>query len=114
MLAHRLARLRQVAGRCVDTLRARVRTWTRPRSPALATELAADLVRPRHDLLLENAFLRQQVIVLSRTGKRAVFTPWDHALLILLASRLRTWASTLVIVQPETLLRCHRQGFRRF
>jgi transposase InsO family protein len=31
---------------------------------------------------------------------------------VLLASRLRAWRQTLLIVQPETLLRWHRQGFR--
>jgi putative transposase len=114
MFAHGLARLRQFARRCVDTVRARVSAWTRPRSPALATGLAADLVRRRRDLLLENAVLRQQVIVLSRASKRPAFTPWDRGLLVLLASRLRFWASALVIVQPETLLRWHRLGYRLF
>lgn len=33
---------------------------------------------------------------------------------MLLASRLRTWRATLLIVQPDTLLRWHRQLFRRF
>jgi transposase InsO family protein len=61
---------------------------------------------------LENAFLRQQVIVLSRAAKRPAFTPWDRGMLVLLASRLRTWASALLIIQPETVLRWHRQGFQ--
>jgi putative transposase len=56
--------------------------------------------------------LRQQGIVLSRAGKRPAFTRWDRGLLVLLASRLRTRASALLIVQPETVLRWHRQGFR--
>jgi transposase InsO family protein len=114
MLAHGLARLRRFARRCVDTVRVRFRQWTKPRPPSLATRLATDLVRSRRDLLLENAFLRQQVIVLSRTDKRPAFTPWDRGLLVLLASRLRTWAIALLIVQPETVLRWHRQGFRLF
>ncbi len=33
---------------------------------------------------------------------------------MLLASRLPTWADALVIVQPATVLRWHRQGFRLF
>ncbi len=114
MLASGLARLRRFARRCVGTMRARVSQWTKPRSPALATGLATDLVRSRHDLLLENAFLRQQVIVLGRAGKRPTLTSWDRGLLVLLASRLGTWVSALLIVQPETVLRWHRQGFRLF
>jgi len=49
-----------------------------------------------------------------RTGKQPAFTPLDRGLLVLLASRLRTWAGALLIVQPETLLRWHREGFRLF
>lgn len=106
--------LRQFARRCADTVRARVRRWMTPRPCSLAAGVAMDLVRPRQELLLENAFLRQQVIVLSRTAKRPAFTPRDRGLLVLLASRLRNWASVLLIIQPETLLRWHRQGFRLF
>src|SRR5919201_509650 len=39
-------------------------------------------------------------------------TNTDRALLVLLAGRLRTWKSALLIVQPDTLLRWHRMGFR--
>ena len=35
-------------------------------------------------------------------------------LLVLLARAVRTWKQALFIVQPETLLRWHRQGFRLF
>ena len=34
--------------------------------------------------------------------------------MVLLASRVRAWRQALLIVQPETLLRWHRQGFRLF
>ncbi len=114
MLAHGLARLRRFARRCAATVRARVSQWTKPRPCSAAMGLAADLVRSRRELLLENALLRQQVVVLSRAAKRPAFTPWDRALLVLLASRLRTWASALLIIQPATVLRWHRQGFRLF
>jgi putative transposase len=40
-------------------------------------------------------------------------TPADRALLVLLASRVRAWRQALLIVQPETVLRWHRQLFRR-
>jgi transposase InsO family protein len=35
-------------------------------------------------------------------------------LLVLLARAVRTWKQALVIIQPETLLRWHRQGFTLF
>src|SRR5215218_8274391 len=114
MLRRCLTQLRQRVQRGVDALRTRVSRWTQPRPLTLAAGLATDLVRPRRELLLENAFLRQQVIVLSRTAKRPAFTAWDRGLLVLLASRLRTWPGALLIVQPATLLRWHRQSFKRF
>ena len=41
-------------------------------------------------------------------------TPADRALLVLLAGRVRAWRRALLVVQPETLLRWHRAGFRSF
>ena len=111
MLARCLARLRRRIRRGVDTICARVRQWMTP--CPLAAGLAADAVRTRRDLLLENALLRQQVLILHRSVKRPALTPLDRGLLVLLASRLRTWAGALPIVRLETVLRWHRQGCRR-
>jgi len=62
----------------------------------------------------ENALLRQQLLILRRSVKRPRCTPTDRGLLVLLASRVRAWRHALLIVQPETLLRWHRQGFHLF
>src|SRR5439155_14217 len=72
----------------------------------------ADLARTKPELIAENAFLRQQLIVLRRQVGHPRCTPADRALLVLLASRLRTWRHALLLVQPDTLLRWHRQLFR--
>ena len=112
MLIHGLARLGQFARRCLATVRARLSQWTRPGPIMLPTGLAADLARTRRELLLENALLRQQVVILRRSVTRPALTALDRGLLLLLARRLRTWASALLIVRPETVLRWHRQGFR--
>ncbi len=114
MLAHCLSSLHHLAGRCLDAMGARLGHWTRPAPTSLAGGLAADLVRSKQDVVLENALLRQQLIVLNRSVKRPALTATDRGLLVLLASWLRTWASALVIVKPETVLRWHRQGFRLF
>ena len=114
MLTRSLAWLRRRVQRGIDALRTRASQWTTPRPVALAAGLAADLTRSRRELLLENALLRQQVLVLKRSVKRPALTPLDRGLLVLLASRLRTWASALLIIQPETVLRWHRQGVRLF
>jgi hypothetical protein len=72
----------------------------------------ADRLRSKRELVAENALLRQQLIVLRRHSKRPAFTRLDRLLLVLLARRVRAWRQALLIVQPETLLRWHRAGFR--
>ncbi len=70
------------------------------------------MMRSKPALILENALLRQQVVILQRGVKRPRCTSIDRGLLVLLASRLRTWRQALLIVQPATVLRWHRQLFR--
>ena len=112
MIASPLPRLRHLARRFLAATRARVAQWTRPIPLAVAVGAAADATRSRSDLLLENALLRHQLAILSRSIKHPRLTAADRGLLVLLASRLHAWASVLVIVRPETALRWHRAGFR--
>ncbi len=73
-----------------------------------------DLARSKSELVAENALLRQQLIILRRHVKRPVCVKTDRLLLVLLARMVRTWKQVLFIVQPETLLRWHRQGLRLY
>ncbi|MEO8397344.1 MAG: integrase core domain-containing protein [Chloroflexota bacterium] len=73
-----------------------------------------DITRSKSELIAENAFLRQQLVILRRQTKRPTLTPLDRGLLVMLAGRLRTWREALLIVKPDTLLIWHRQGFRIF
>jgi putative transposase len=43
-----------------------------------------------------------------------MFTRTDRIFLVLLARLVRTWQQALVIVQPDTLLRWHRELFRLY
>jgi len=54
------------------------------------------------------------VVVLQRQLKRPRLSGWDRLVLLWLANKLRTWKSALLIVQPDTRLRWHRDGFRRY
>jgi transposase InsO family protein len=93
----------------------RLRQWTCPdnSSDSLAFGTALDLARSKSELVLENALLRQQLIVLQRQGKRPILTWRDRGLFVLLASKLPSWRTALLIVQPDTILRWHRDLFRR-
>ena len=90
-----------------------LRKCAMPDHHALLPSVAADLTRNRTELVKENAFLRQQMIILSRQVKRPTLTWRDRITLVLLGSRLRTWKKSLLIIQPDTLLRWHREMFRR-
>jgi transposase InsO family protein len=87
---------------------------TKPATGSLCAGTLADLVRTKPELIAENALLRQQLIVLRRSVKRPRCTRVDRAVLVLLAGRVRSWRQSLLIVQPDTLLRWHRNLFRRF
>ncbi|HET8628622.1 MAG TPA: integrase core domain-containing protein [Thermomicrobiales bacterium] len=114
MIATPLKRLCHLARRFLAAARTRVTRWTRPAPIAVAAGAAADATRSRSALLLENALLRHQLVVLNRSVKRPRLTAADRGLLVLLASRLRAWTGALLIVRPETVLRWHRAGFRLF
>jgi putative transposase len=72
------------------------------------------MTRGKAELLAENALLRHQLTILRRQVKRSVYRKTDRLLLILLARMVRTWKQALFLVQPETLLRWHRELFRVF
>jgi putative transposase len=74
----------------------------------------SDVLRTKSELVVENALLRQQSVVLERQVKRPKFSRWDRLLLLWLANKARGWRGALLIVQPATLLRWHREGFRLY
>ncbi len=112
MLAALLQSVRHLSQRLVHALNHRLLTAIQPSSTRLIVATLADLPRTKGALIAENALLRQQLIVLQRSVKRVHCTPTHRALLVVLARCVQAWRQTLLIVQPETLLRWHRQGFR--
>ena len=100
---HRVHRV----GQAIKALLRPARTVT-----ALAGAAALDALRPRSELVAENALLRQQVLVLRRTAPpRPRLQREDRLLLVLLARVTRVWRDGLHLVQPDTLLRWHRDLF---
>ena len=68
--------------------------------------------RSRHDLGLELAALREQMGVLKRQNPRPKLNRWDRLFWLTLRRLWSRWASALLIVKPETVVRWHRAGFR--
>jgi len=103
-----------LARAAVQRIRHRLGAATRPATAPVAAGILGDLARSKPALVAENALLRHQLAILRRGVKRPRCTPRDRALLVLLAGRVRAWRHALLIVQPETLLRWHRELFRRY
>ena len=77
--------------------------------------LAADLLRSRAALVAENGLLRQQLIVAERKlVGRVQWAPWQRFVMGLAARFAPAWRSATLLVQPTTVLRWHRAGFRVF
>ncbi len=115
MLFHKLlAQVTTIAQSVVKNVERRFRAWTEPAFDSLVGGIITDLVKSKKQMILENAFVRQQVIVLKRQSVRPQLTAKDRRLLVLMASRVHDWKNALLVVKPETLLRWHRQGFRLF
>ena len=106
---------KQLVTHGLQEIETRVKEWARPVSDRQITGVATDLCRSKQALIAENAFLRQQVVVLKRqhTG-RLLITQQDRCVLVALASKLQGWKDALHIVKPDTLMKWHRQGFRLF
>jgi putative transposase len=88
--------------------------WIEPLTASFLLGTFADVARGKSELLAENALLRHQLVILRRHIKRPVYRKRDRLLLMLLARIVRTWEHVLLLVQPETLIRWHRELFRVF
>src|SRR5207244_12039592 len=62
-----------------------------------------------------NAMVRQQRIVAQRKiGGRVRWAPWQHFTMGVAARLAPAWRDATLLVQPATILRWHRAGFRVF
>ena len=83
---------KQLVTRGLQQVEAQVKQWIKPAPDRQITGVAADLFRSKPELIAENAFLRQPVIVLKRqnTGRPSL-TQHDRRVLVVLAGKLRGW-----------------------
>ena len=80
----------------------------------LVLDLLRAATRRQQDLAVEVVVLRQQVRMYQRKARRPPrLSRWDKVLLAAIVTRYRALASAVVIVQPETVLRWHREIVRR-
>jgi hypothetical protein len=101
-------------GKILHWLQERIKYWTKPTTMPLIPGLLSDLTRSHADLIIENALLCQQLIVLKRQIKRPQLTNSDRFRLVFLTHFTKFWKQAIHIVQPETLLRWHRELFQLY
>ena len=87
---------------------------TKPRNASHAMNTLTDVKRSRRELIAENMYWRQQLIVLERQVSRPKLSQRDRQILVLLASQIHGWRDALVVVKLETLLGWHRRGFKLY
>lgn len=71
-------------------------------------------VRSRHELALENLALRQQLATLKFHRSRPRLSDSDRLFWVALSRFWPKWTNVVHIVQPATVIRWHRQGFRYY
>ena len=72
------------------------------------------VLRTRRALVLENLALRHQLAVLQRTTPRPRLRTADRLLWVLLSHLWNRWTDAVSIVQPATVIRWQRTGFKLF
>ena len=70
-------------------------------------------LRGHRELVLENLALRQQLTVMRRTTNRPHVATCDRLFWIGLARIWPNWRTALVLVQPDTVVRWHRDWLHR-
>jgi hypothetical protein len=77
--------------------------------------LLASLFKSKSRLEAENAALRHQLVVLRRKVRgRVQLTNGDRLFLVQLYRWFPSVLRAITIIRPETLVRWHRSGFRRY
>jgi len=69
--------------------------------------------RGHHELILENIALRQQLAAVKRRTTRPRLRRRDRLFWVALAALWTQWRTALILVQPGTVVRWHREWFRR-
>jgi putative transposase len=72
------------------------------------------IFRNRQNLLLENLVLRQQLVVLKRRHPKPKLGLLDKLFWVAARQFWSQWRQSLFLVMPETVVRWHRAGFRRY
>lgn len=80
----------------------------------LCLGLLPRLFRCRKSLLIENLALRQQLAVFKRKHSRPRLAIMDKMFWVALRRCWSSWRNSLIVVNPDTVVRWHRAGFQLY
>lgn len=103
-----------LSGWVMAILNGLVRHLLQPARESVVLASVTNLSRSKTELIAENALLRQQLAILKRQSQRPRLTVADRLRLLFFSRIVKTWRQAILLVQPDTLLRWHRQGFQMF
>ena len=83
-------------------------------APSIIRIIIRVLFVDRSALIAENLALRQQLVTLSRSARRPRLRQRDRIFWVWISKLWRGWRSSLVVVQPDTVVRWHRRGFKLY
>ena len=72
------------------------------------------LLRSREEQAIVELALRQQLAVYAQNRPRPRLSPLDRTFWVALSRLWPSWKDHLVVVRPETVVRWHRDEFRRY
>lgn len=75
---------------------------------------ACSSVNPHRQLVPENLALRQQLAMLKQTGNRPRVSIADRLFWVLFSKTVNGWRANLHVMNPDTVVRWHRKGFRLY
>jgi len=91
-----------------------VRKSSMLRVVTLLVTVATRFLRSRRDLLLENLALRQQLAAMMQKHPPPRLAASDRIFWVALRRVWSRWKQALIMVQPETVIRWHRTGFKLY
>ncbi|MBU2455079.1 MAG: hypothetical protein KJ668_17370 [Proteobacteria bacterium] len=65
-------------------------------------------------LAIENLALRQQLAVMKQSIRRPKIRKRDRFFWVILSRLWNDWENVLMVVQPDTVIRWHRKGFKLY
>jgi predicted transcriptional regulator len=78
----------------------------------LILQLIRNIFKAKTKLIIENLALRQQLAILNMKVKHRKINCFDRIFWITLSKFYSKWKNSLVIVQPETVIKWHRKLFK--